>query len=81
MIHSDEIWDIVQSKMPRGQWISLEQMYDMVRKFGTLDDEDFEWQSPTSDVPKWKRNVRNVLQHKKLKSEIEWNKKAEYRLS
>ncbi len=76
MIHAQEIWDIIQIKMPRGCWISLEEIYQIVDKFGDLDHENFEWQSPTSDIPKWKRNVRNVLQRRKGKREINWDWKV-----
>ena len=45
-----------------------------------LDDEDLEPQAPGSDIPKWKRNVRNVLQYRKKTGEIEWDGEAKYRL-
>lgn len=79
MLHSHEIWNIIQSHMPRGQWISLGNIYDLVERFGNLDAEDLKPQSPTSDIPKWKRNVRNVLQRKR-DIEIQWDRNAKYRL-
>ncbi len=45
-----------------------------------LDNEDYEPQSPSSPIPKWKRNVRNVLQRRKHKGEIKWNGRGEYYL-
>jgi len=66
--------------MPRRQWVLLEKIYEIVEKHGDLDTEDLEPQSPTSDIPKWKRNVRNVLQYRKRKGEIEWDGKARYLL-
>ncbi|GAG96252.1 unnamed protein product, partial [marine sediment metagenome] len=33
---------------------SLGKIYQMVERYGNLDVEDFEPQSPTSDIPKWK---------------------------
>ncbi len=80
MIHHSKIWDIIRMHMPRGQWVSLDDIYQMVRKYGNLDDEDFKPQSPISDIPKWKRNVRNVLQLRKGKGEIRWGKDAKYLL-
>lgn len=80
MIHSSEIWDCIQSKLPRGHWVSLEDIYRLIEHNLHLDDEDHEWQSPSSKVPKWKRNVRNVLQHRKKSGDIEWNGRGQYKL-
>ena len=80
MIHLPEIWDIIQRRTPRGRWISLEEIYQMVERYGNLDTEDFEPQSPTSDIPKWKRNVRNVLQYRKATGEIRWDEDTRYLL-
>jgi hypothetical protein len=67
--------------MPRGSWVTLSAIYELIEKSWTLDAEDYEWQSPTSNIPKWKRNVRNVLQHRRNTSDVLWNKAAKYRLS
>jgi hypothetical protein len=79
MIHYSEIWDIIQRRIPRGRWVSLEEIYQMVKRYGNLDVEDFKPQSPTSDIPKWKRNVRNVLQYRKKRT-IQWDGDARYLL-
>lgn len=81
MIHIPEIWDIILMYMPRRQWISLNDIYHIVETYGNLDTEDFEPQSPTSDIPKWKRNVRNVLYYRKETGEIQWDEDANYLLS
>lgn len=78
MIHLPEIWDIIQTQMPRERWVPLQEIYQIVERYGELDAEDFEPQSPTSDRPKWKRNVRNVLQRRKRKGEIQWDRHARY---
>ena len=80
MIHLPEIWNIILTHMPRGRWVSLDGIYRIVERYGDLDNEDFEPQSPTSDIPKWKRNVRNVLQYRKGKGEIRWDGDAKYLL-
>ncbi len=80
MIHHPEIWDIIQTHMPRESWISLEEIYQMVERYGNLDVEDFEPQSPTSDIPKWKRNVRNVLYYRNHTGKIRWDEDANYLL-
>lgn len=80
MIHLPEIWDIILRHMPRGCWVSLEEVYRMVERYSNLDAEDFEPQSPSSNIPKWKRNVRNVLQYRKVMGEIQWDGDARYLL-
>ena len=80
MTHLPEIWACLKINMIRGQWVSLENIYDMVQNNLSLDSEDFHPQSPSSDTPKWKRNVRNVLQYRKRKNEIEWDGNAKYRI-
>lgn len=81
MIHLSEIWYIIQRRMPRGRLVPLEEIYQMVKRYGNLDAEDFKPQSPTSDIPKWKRNVRNVLYYRNNKTkEIQWDGDARYLL-
>lgn len=74
------IWECINKNMPRGEWVALDDIYTLVEKNIELDNEDYEWQSPTSDIPKWKRNVRNVLQYRKKTGEIEWDRRGSYRL-
>ena len=81
MIRLPEIWNILKGHMIRNEWISLQNIYELVARYGQLDDEDYEPQSPTSDLPKWKRNVRNVLQYRKRSGEIEWDGDAHYRIT
>lgn len=80
MIHSKDIWDIIQTKIQKGYWVSLEEIYQMVKECGNLSSDDFGPQSPISNIPKWKRNVRNVLQYRKGTGEILWNREARYLL-
>lgn len=80
MIRLREIWGILRTHIPKNEWLSLQDIYDLVRRYGNLDNEDFEPESPKSDLPKRKRNVRNVLQHRKQTGEIEWDRDAHYRL-
>jgi hypothetical protein len=80
MTHLSEIWSCIRQCMPRRQWVSLQEIYSIVEERLTLDAEDFAPQSPTSDVLKCQRNVRNVLQYRKGKGDIEWNGDTMYRL-
>ena len=81
MIHLPEIWGIIKANMPRNEWLSLQDIYNLVNRYGQLDDEDLQPQSPSSDLPKWKRNVRNVLQYRKRTGDMEWGGDANYRIS
>ena len=55
MTRLPKIWDIIKRYMPKDEWLSLQDVYDLVSRHCQLDDEDFEPQSPSSDLPKWKR--------------------------
>ena len=59
----------------------LDNIYRIVESTLRLDSEDYEWQSPISSIPKWKRNVRNVLQYRKKIGEIEWDGHENYRFN
>jgi hypothetical protein len=80
MIHSQEIWNCIKEKITKNMWVPLEDIYGLVERNLHLDDEDYEPQSANSDVPKWKRNVRNVLQHRKKSGDIEWDGQGRYKL-
>jgi len=80
MTRLPDIWKCLMSKLPRKQWVYLQAIYKVVEKNLPLDTEDFEPQSPKSDIPKWMRNVRNVLQYRKSTGDIEWDGAGKYRL-
>jgi hypothetical protein len=80
MTHLPEIWDCIVSKLPKRRWVVLDDIYTLIERNLNLDTEDYKWQSPISEIPKWKRNVRNVLQYRKRTGEIEWDGHGSYRL-
>lgn len=80
MTHLPEIWQCIRSRLPRGKWVALEDIYVLVSSGVSLDREDQLPQSPSSDTPKWKRNVRNVLQYRKGTGEIQWDGNASYKI-
>jgi len=79
MTRHPDLWRSIQCVLRKNKWTSLEDIYGFVERDIRLDDEDFEPQAPTSDIPKWKRNVRNVLQYRKKRGEIEWDGNANYK--
>jgi hypothetical protein len=80
MTHLPEIWQCISSRIPRGKWIVLDDIYSLVASTVALDSEDHLPQSPSSEIPKWKRNVRNVLQYRKGTGEIQWDGNANYKM-
>jgi hypothetical protein len=81
MIHLPQIWELFQLHMKTDTWYPIETIYQIIEKHHQLDDEDFEPQAPTSSIPKWKRNVRNVLQYRKTKNQLQWDGGARYKLT
>ena len=79
MLRLPEIWDIIRKNLSNDYWTSLDGIYRIVESQANLDDEDWEPQAPGSDIPKWKPNVRNVLQYRKNTGEIEWDGHANYK--
>jgi hypothetical protein len=80
VIHLPEIWIIIKNNLKKDTWLSLEEIYKIIESEGILDDEDWKPQAPGSEIPKWKRKIRNVLQYRKGTGEIEWDGKARYKL-
>jgi hypothetical protein len=80
MIHLPEIWDCIVGNLSKKQWVTLDDIYRLIERSLSLDAEDYEPQAPRSEIPKWKRNVRNVLQYRKKTGEIEWDGSGRYRL-
>jgi hypothetical protein len=80
MLRLPEILDVIRMNLSKEIWTSLEEIYRIIELNTNLDGEDYEPQAPGSDIPKWKRNVRNVLQYRKKTGEIEWDGEAKYRL-
>lgn len=80
MTRLPELWNCIVDNLPRDQWVALDDIYSLIERNLNLDAEDNEWQSPSSDIPKWRRNVRNVLQYRKGTGEIEWDERGRYRL-
>ncbi len=78
MTRSPEIWDFIRNNLPKGKWFSLKEIYRLIKTNIDLDEDDYEGQSPNSNIPKWKRKVGNVLQHRKKTGEIKWDGQGKY---
>lgn len=73
-----EIWDVIDYGLPRDEWIPLQNIYILVETKLELRPDDFLPSAPQNEEPKWMRNVRNVLQRRKTKGDIAWDKNGKY---
>lgn len=84
MLTSSEVWDAIESHMPRGEWILLWDIYGIVEDNSELDDADRQplkgQEHRANPQLVWGRNVRNVLQRRKQTGDIEWDGEGKYRL-
>jgi len=80
MIRAEEIWHILSRYMQQGKWMDLDEVYTLVKSHGQLDQEDCNPSAPGNSEPKWKRNVRNVIQRRKRLGHLDWDGRAHYRL-
>lgn len=80
MTRLPELWNAIHKYLRSDRWTHIRDIYAFIERTIRLDDEDFEPQSPTSPIPKWKRNVRNVLQYRKSKGDVQWDGNENYKL-
>jgi hypothetical protein len=76
--HLQDIWIVINEKLPRDEWFHLQSIYEMIQGNIQLRPDDFLPSAPNSIEPKWMRNVRNVLQQKKSSGQIAWDKNGKY---
>ena len=74
MIAEPTIWNILQGHMPRKQWVSSKDIYDIVELHGNLDEEDRRPNSSRSKTPKWKTLVHYVLMNRLKNGKLRWRK-------
>ncbi len=73
-----EMWEVIDSELFRDIWVPLQDIYVLVETNLNLTKDDFLPAAPSTKDPKWRRNVRNVLQHRKTSGDIAWNKDGQY---
>lgn len=81
MTRAETLWSAIRKGMSTTRWTPLQIIYRCVEESINLDAEDQLPEAPGSTGPKWKRNVRNVLQRRRTTGEVSWNGSAEYRRS
>ena len=78
MISQQQIRDVLQRRMQLGCIYHLRELNAIVEEWCSLDDEDYDPQAPGSTIPKWKRNVRNVLKKDRRPAWIIYHGSAKY---
>jgi hypothetical protein len=80
MTTAKEIRKPLENQLSDDEVKSLKEIYALVEGSGILDREDYMPQATGSNVPKWKRNTRNVLQHWIKVGKIARVSRAHYRM-
>lgn len=81
MTHLDDLWPAIRRALRTDRWTSLSQIYRAVEQSVSLDAEDYLPDAPGSTGARWKRNVRNVLQSRKTRGDVQWDSRtASYKL-
>jgi 5-methylcytosine-specific restriction enzyme A len=84
VLTAKQIWPILQSFMPKDQWMTPMDIYEVVRKHSDLDARDLEPIVAGTAVPnpqlRWGSNVRGVLRTRFKSGELEWDEQGKYRL-
>ena len=73
MMQTSTIWSILQRHVPRSQWVTIGEIFNIVESHGALDEDDLKLRS--SNTPKWKLTVRRVLENKKRAGRIQGREK------
>lgn len=76
MIAAGQVWGIIQGHVPRKQWVSSRDIFALVERYGGLDDEDRQPQSPGSITPRWKALVRDVLSDRLKNGKVRSRKRS-----
>lgn len=78
---SSKLWSVIVANIPLGEWQSLDSLYQIVEdNYSNFTEEDL---GPTMEgfpQEKWKHSVRNVIQNKKTKGDIEHDGQGNYRI-
>jgi len=72
------MWDLIRHRLPKGEWVGLQDIYNLIEKEIDLVSDDFEPAAATTTTPRWQRNIRNILQYRKGNEEIVWSGDARY---
>lgn len=72
------MWAVMKSTLPVNKILDIGEIYSVIEAKINLEPDDFEPSSKWGTDPRWKRNVRNILQNRKASSQIIWMKNGKY---
>lgn len=72
------MWSVMKSRLPVNRILDISEIYSVVENNLSLTPDDFVPSSKWTSEPRWKRNVRNILQNRKSTSQIIWLKNGKY---
>lgn len=78
-MNAADIWSLIQRHLPRNEWVPIQDIYRLIEGHAAFDDGDLTPAAPGSREPRWRRNVRNVLQQKKHR-ELRWDGQGCYQI-
>ncbi len=65
MVPESTIWNILQHHVPRGQWISIGQIFAIVESYVKFDSADLQAHRTNPLIPAWRNRVKRVLEQKR----------------
>jgi hypothetical protein len=81
MLTSRRVWEVLQEHAPRGEWLRVAAIYELVADHVHLDDDDLAKVAATGTSARWQRTVRNALQRGKHSATIEWDNERGFRFA
>ena len=72
------MWDVIKENLPVNQVVELQQIYSLVERNVKLMPDDWLPSARGTADPRWKRNIRNILQYRKKTSEVIWVGEGKY---
>lgn len=80
MAERGELWRVIERTLDSTEWTSLQTLYGAVEAAALLNEHDCVPARPGSRSPRWKRNVRNVLQSRRASGDVLWDGRGSYML-
>lgn len=74
------MWGVIKEKLPVNQLVELQRIYSLVERNVKLTPDDWLPSAKGTADPRWKRNIRNILQYRKKTSEVIWMGEGKYAL-
>jgi menaquinone-dependent protoporphyrinogen IX oxidase len=81
MLTSREAWKLIEEHAPRGEWLKVGAVYEIVERHADLDEADRRLLAAKGRSAHWHRTVRNALQRQKQAGTIEFARGTGFRLA